>query len=81
MTATLFDGTSSVSILNSTGLAFTGDMSISLWFDPSENDTYSSSGTGWQQLIGKGQTTSPGSESGRLKTITTALSTGKPVVI
>ena len=63
MTATLFDGTSSVSILNSTGLAFTGDMSISLWFSPSENDTYSSSGTGWQQLIGKGQTTSPGSDA------------------
>jgi hypothetical protein len=60
MTAAFFNGASSITIKNSTGLAFTGDMSISMWFDPSENDTYSSSGTGWQQLIGKGQTTDAG---------------------
>jgi hypothetical protein len=63
MLATLFSNGSYITIPDSTGLAFTGDMSISMWFDPSENDTYSSSGTGWQQLIGKGQTTNAGTTS------------------
>ena len=63
MSATYFNGQSSVTIPDSTGLAFTGDMSLSMWFDPTQAIPYSSSGNGWEQLIGKGQTTSPGSSS------------------
>ena len=63
MTITRFNGVSSITIQNSTGLGFTGDMSISLWFNPSEAVPYSSSGAGWQQIIGKGVTNSVGSSS------------------
>jgi hypothetical protein len=63
MSVTSFNGDSSISIPDSTGLAFTGDMSVSMWFDPSEAVAYNPSGSGWQQLIGKGQTTSAGSSS------------------
>ncbi|HVP96964.1 LamG domain-containing protein [Methanoregula sp.] len=63
MTVTHFNGASSITIPDSTGLGFTGDMSISMWFNPSEAVPYSSSGSGWQQLIGKGLTNSAGSSS------------------
>jgi len=66
MTATFFNGASAITIPDSTGLGFTGDMSISMWFDPSEaipNTWGDASGTGWQQLIGKGVTNSAGSSS------------------
>ncbi len=66
MSTTYFNGQSSITIPDSTGLNFTGDMSISMWFDPSEaiaNTWGDASGTGWQQLIGKGVTNSAGSSS------------------
>jgi hypothetical protein len=56
MTATYFNGASSITIPGSTGLGFTGDMSISMWFNPSTTSS-------WQQLIGKGVTTNAGSSS------------------
>jgi len=66
MTVTKFNGASSISIPDSTGLGFTGDMSISMWFNPStavNNAWGDASGTGWQQLIGKGITNNVGSGS------------------
>lgn len=66
MTVSYFNGKSSISIPGSTGLNFTGSMSISMWFNPSTNVSNSwgdASGTGWQQLIGKGVTNSAGSSS------------------
>jgi hypothetical protein len=62
MLATLFSGGSYISIPDSTGLAFTGDMSISMWFDPTEAGSADDPST-WQQLIGKGLTTTAGSSS------------------
>jgi hypothetical protein len=64
MTATYFNGASSITIPDSTELNFTGAMSISMWFNPSEAVPYSGpNGVGWQQLIGKGVTNSAGSGS------------------
>ncbi|MGB8220673.1 MAG: LamG domain-containing protein [Methanoregula sp.] len=62
MLATLFSNGAYITIPDSTGLAFTGDMSISMWFDPTTAGSASNSGN-WQQLIGKGLTTSAGSSS------------------
>ena len=62
MLATLFSGGSYITIPDSTGLAFTGDMAISMWFNPTTAGSAGNSGN-WQQLIGKGLTTSAGSSS------------------
>ncbi len=64
MSATYFNGQSSITVPDATGLNFTGAMSISMWFNPSEAIPYSGpNGDGWQQLIGKGVTDSAGSGS------------------
>ena len=62
MLATLFSGGSYITIPDSTGLAFTGNMAISMWFDPTTAGSAGDSGN-WQQLIGKGLTTSAGSSA------------------
>ncbi len=42
-------------------LNFNGDLAISLWYNPTTNLSYTGpNGVGWHQLIGKGQTISPG---------------------
>jgi hypothetical protein len=62
MTATYFNGDSSIQIPNSAGLGFNGSMTISMWFNPTTAGSASNSGS-WQQLIGKGLTNTAGSSS------------------
>jgi hypothetical protein len=53
MTITHFNGASYLSLANDPGLSMTGDMSISLWMDPTATGS-SSSTANWHQIIGKG---------------------------
>jgi len=64
MTVAHFNGTGSyITIPNDPTLSFTGDMSLSLWFEPTSATTPTSSGSNWHQLIGKGVTNGAGSSS------------------
>ncbi len=64
MTVAHFNGVNSnITIPNDPTLSFTGDMSISMWFEPTSATTPDSNGDNWHQLIGKGVTNSAGSSS------------------
>lgn len=56
MTYQSFNGSQFVNYDTRADLNITGDMSISMWFRPSDNST-------WHQLVGKGETNSAGSTS------------------
>jgi hypothetical protein len=59
-----FNGSSYVSGQDNAGLDFTGDMSLSLWIDPTTaNSALSSSGSNWGNLVGKGSINSAGQEN------------------
>ncbi|HVP94561.1 MAG TPA: LamG domain-containing protein [Methanoregulaceae archaeon] len=59
-----FNGQQFMSYPDDPNLKFTGDMSISLWYNPSNVVPYSGpNGVGWHQLIGKGVTNNQGSSS------------------
>lgn len=62
MTATRFNGASSIQIPNSAGLGFNGSITLSMWFNPDTTGSAGNSGN-WHQLIGKGLTNNPGSSS------------------
>lgn len=53
MTITHFNGASYLSLANDPGLSMTGDMTISLWMDPTATGNPSSTAN-WHQIIGKG---------------------------
>jgi hypothetical protein len=61
MTATYFNGDSSIQIPNSAGLGFNGSITISMWFNPATAGSAGNSGD-WQQLIGKGLTNTAGTD-------------------
>jgi hypothetical protein len=64
MTVAHFNGTGSyITIPDDPTLSFTGDLSISLWFEPTSATTPTSSGSNWHQLIGKGVTTGVNNEN------------------
>jgi len=64
MTVTHFDGNSYLTLANDPTLAFTsGNLSISLWFKPTDATSPTSSGSNWHQLIGKGTTTGVNNEN------------------
>jgi hypothetical protein len=60
MTATRFNGASSIQIPNSAGLGFNGSLTLSMWFNPDSTGSASSS-SDWHQLLGKGLTNTAGS--------------------
>lgn len=61
MTYSYFDGSHFITVQNDPAVSFTGDMTISLWFNPT---TAGDSGNtnNWHQLIGKGVTNGVGDE-------------------
>jgi flagellin-like protein len=64
MTSTHFDGASYLTIPNDPGLSATGDMSLSIWIDPTTaNGPLDGSGSNWGTLIGKGSISSSGQEN------------------
>jgi len=59
-----FNGSSYVSGQDNAGLAFTGDMSLSLWIDPTTaTGPLSGSGSNWGNLVGKGYISSSNVEN------------------
>jgi len=59
-----FNGSSYVSGQDNAGLDFTGNMSLSLWIDPTTaTSPLSSSGSNWGNLVGKGSIDSSGNEN------------------
>jgi len=59
-----FNGSSYVAGQDNTGLQFTGDMSLSLWIDPTTaNGPLSGSGSNWGTLVGKGSINPSGQEN------------------
>jgi len=64
MTVTHFDGSSYMTIANDPTLTFTsGNLSLSLWFKPTDATNPTSSGSNWHQLLGKGTTTGVNNEN------------------
>lgn len=63
MTVTHFNGNSFLTIADDPTLAFTGDMTLSLWFKPTDATTPTSSGSNWHQLLGKGTTSGVNNEN------------------
>jgi hypothetical protein len=53
MTISHFNGASYLSLVNDPGLSLTGDMTISLWMDPTATGDPANPGN-WHQIIGKG---------------------------
>jgi hypothetical protein len=62
MNTTRFDGNSYITMPNDPSLAFTGNMSLSMWFNPDTAGAFSTSGSDWHTLMGKGQIFPDGSE-------------------
>jgi FlaG/FlaF family flagellin (archaellin) len=64
MIYTYFDGSSYMTITNDPGLSTTGDMSLSIWIDPTAaTGPLISSGSNWGNLLGKGSISSSGQEN------------------